>query len=245
MVHHYQCCASIQRQLQAHYRAVIRRERHKHYDYIVLIVPENSLGDPARVPEGVVSVHDGLGHAGGPRREYDSNDFVWAFTEHYTYPPARFLQDGRNKAAYYIMIRNGEVTGGDGAPEEALSLPGFHITARWAALCNQSGAFYGKEGGRRRSEDEAVMYAAIERYVGRENPLQRGGGPEIFWPPEVGGPLMAVAEEGNGLHNIAATMQMESPEFADYPITEMRVPIFDEMSEAQKKDFLALLHVST
>jgi hypothetical protein len=56
---------------------------------------------------------------------------------------------------------------------------------------------------------------------------------------------MAGAEEGNGLHNIAATMQMESPEFADYPITEMRVPIFDEMSEAQKKDFLALLHVST
>jgi hypothetical protein len=32
-------------------------------------------------------------------------------------------------------------------------------------------------------------------------------------------------------------MQMESPEFADYPITEMRVPIFDEMSEAQKKGF--------
>lgn len=179
------------------------------------------------------------------KEESFSDDFVWAFTEHYTYPPARFLQDGRNKAAYYIMIRNGEVTGGDGAPDEALSLPGFHITARWAALCNQSGAFYGKEGGRRRSEDEAVMYAAIERYVGRENPLQRGGGPEIFWPPEVGGPLMAGAEEGNGLHNIAATMQMESPEFADYPITEMRVPIFDEMSEAQKKDFLALLHVST
>ena len=178
------------------------------------------------------------------KEESYPKDFVWAFTEHYTHPPARFLENGRSKAAYYIMIRDGEVTGGDGAPEEALALPGFHITARWAALCNQSGAFYGKEGGRRRSEDEAVMYAAIESYVGRENPLERGGGPEIFWPAEVGGPLMAGSEEGNGLHNIAARMQMASPEFADFPVTEMLVPIFDEMTEAQKQNFLALLHVA-
>ena len=59
------------------------------------------------------------------KEESYPKDFVWAFTEHYTHPPARFLENGRSMAAYYIMIKDGEVTGGDGAPEEALALPGF------------------------------------------------------------------------------------------------------------------------
>lgn len=54
---------------------------------------------------------------------------------------------------------------------------------------------------------------------------------------------MAGAEEGNGLHNIAAAMQSESPEYAELPVTSMRVPIFDDMSEQQKLDFLSLLKV--
>jgi len=54
---------------------------------------------------------------------------------------------------------------------------------------------------------------------------------------------MAGAEEGNGLHNIAATMQAQSPEFVDYPVTEMRVPDFAAMTEAQKQDFLKRLAV--
>ncbi|MGI9233616.1 MAG: hypothetical protein ACR2RD_08300, partial [Woeseiaceae bacterium] len=118
-----------------------------------------------------------------------------------------------------------------------------HVSARWAAICHQSGAFYGAAGGQQRKEDEDVMYAAIEKYVGRENPTGRGGWPPIVWPDEIGGPLMAGAEEGNGLHNIAATMQMVSPEFADLPVTEMRVPIFDDMTEQQKQEFLKLLQV--
>ena len=52
----------------------------------------------------------------------------------------------------------------------------------------------------------------------------------MFWPDTVSGPLMVGSEEGKGLHNIAAAMQIQSPEFVD-------------MTEAQKKDFLELLAV--
>ena len=38
-------------------------------------------------------------------------------------------------------------------------------------------------------------------------------------------------------------MQIPSPEFADFPVTEMLVPIFDDMTEKQKKDFLKLLAI--
>ena len=47
-------------------------------------------------------------------------------------------------------------------------------------------------------------------------------------------------EEGNGLHNIAATLQISSPEYSDLPVTALRVPIFSEMTEEQKKFFIAL-----
>ncbi len=170
-------------------------------------------------------------------------DFEWAFTECYTHPPARLMQDGRQQAGYYIMVKNGEITGGDGEPSEALAIRGFHIRARWAAICNQSGAFYGKEGGQKRREDETVMREAIEAYIGREQPYAEKQPSEMYWPEAVSGPLMAGAEEGNGLHNIAATMQAQSPEFVDYPVTEMRVPDFSAMTEAQKQDFLKRLAV--
>lgn len=169
-------------------------------------------------------------------------DMEWAFTEHYTYPPARLMEGGREKSGYYMIVKDGKITGGDGVPDEALAIPGFHIKARWAAICNQSGALYGP-GDRRRGEGEWAMRQAIEKYVGRKNPYGEPKGPKIVWPPEIGGPLMAGAEEGNGLHNIAATMQTQSPEFVDYPVTVMRVPIFEEMTEEQKKDFIELLHI--
>ncbi len=170
-------------------------------------------------------------------------DFEWAFTECYTHPPARLMEGGREKSGYYIIVKDGEITGGDGEPEEALAIRGFHIRARWAALCNQSGALYGAEGMKKRGEGERAMREAIEKYVGRSNPYGEPPGPKMYWPQEVGGPLMAGSEEGNGLHNIAATMQTQSPEFVDYPVTEMRVPIFDQMTEEQKKAFIELLHI--
>ena len=47
-------------------------------------------------------------------------------------------------------------------------------------------------------------------------------------------------EEGNGLHNIAATLQMDSPEFSELSVTEMRVPIFGDMTKEQKQTFIEL-----
>ena len=38
-------------------------------------------------------------------------------------------------------------------------------------------------------------------------------------------------------------MQTQSPEFVDFPVTEMRVPIFDEMTQEQKNAFIKLLHI--
>ena len=171
------------------------------------------------------------------------SDFEWAFTERYTLPPDRLMKDGRTQSGYYIMVRNGEITGGDGEPEEALAIPGFHIRARWAALCNQSGAFYGADGKLKRDQDELVMRESIERYLGYEDPYGEMQPSERYFPETVRGPLMAGSEEGNGLHNIAACMQTPSPEFADYPVTELLVPIFDDMSEEQKKSFIKLLGI--
>jgi len=38
----------------------------------------------------------------------------WGFSEDYTNPPARLLTAGRRRAAYWFMVANGKITGGDG-----------------------------------------------------------------------------------------------------------------------------------
>ena len=171
------------------------------------------------------------------------DDVKWGFSEIYTFPPDRLVSDGRELSAYYIMVKDGHISGGDGAPDECRELPGFHVKIPWAAICNQSGAKYGREGQRQRSREEQVMYQAIEKYVGRPNPLALGGGPKAVWPPSIGAALGRGSEEGGGLHNIAASLQAPSPEYADMPTTELGVPIFGEMTNTQKKTFLALLNV--
>ena len=108
--------------------------------------------------------------AGGVQLLEEGNlpaDIEWGFTEDYTHPPARLLEGGREKAAYYIMVKDGKVSGGDGAPEECKALPGFHVAIQWATICNQSASKYGREGQRQRSADERVMFGEIEKYVGR------------------------------------------------------------------------------
>jgi hypothetical protein len=177
-------------------------------------------------------------------------DIEWAFTEDYTHAPARLMAGGGKKAGYFIMVKGGKVTAGDGIPEECYELPGFHVQMPWAVICNQSGAKYGREGQQQRSADERVLSAAIEKYVGRANPYDlKGrdakGNPSamlkpVIWPAEVGRALGEGGEEGNGLHNIAATLQMPSPEYANLPVTALRVPIFDAMTDQQKKDFIQL-----
>ncbi len=171
------------------------------------------------------------------------DDIAWAFTEDYTFPPARLMTDGREKSGYFIMVKNGEITGGDGVPEECIALSGFHARIPWAAICNQSRAKYGTEGQRQRSADEQVMYSEIAEYVGRENPL--GLEPiDRVWPREVGAAIGKGHDEGAGLHNIAAAMQAPSPEFQDLPTTELGVPIFNAMTEDQKRFFLGLMNVT-
>ena len=60
------------------------------------------------------------------------------------------------------------------------------------------------------------------------------------WPREVGMAVADGSEEGNGLHNVAATLQTKSPEFEGLPVTEMGVPILTEMTDEQKVSFLSL-----
>jgi len=48
------------------------------------------------------------------------------------------------------------------------------------------------------------------------------------------------SEEGGGLHNIAASLQIPSPEFADLPTTQLGVPVFSQMTDDRKKSFLRL-----
>jgi hypothetical protein len=174
----------------------------------------------------------------------------WAFSEDYTHPPARLMEGGRTHAGYYLMVKNGVVSGGDGILEEARSIPGFHAKLPWASICNQSAALYGREGGMQRSAEEQVLFDAIEAYVGRENPLgleiNKEGKPSLMldpvgpWPPEVGRAVGEGGEEGNGLHNIAATLQTDSPEYADLPVSDLRVPIFADMTDAQKAEFVRI-----
>lgn len=181
--------------------------------------------------------------AGGVRLLQEANlpaDLEWGFTEDYTHPPERLLADGREKAAYYIMVKDGKVSGGDGVPQECKALPGFHVQIQWATICNQSRSKYGREGQKKRSADEQVMFKAIAEYVDQPNPLGLGGGPKAVWPAEIGAALGKGSEEGGGLHNIAASLQMPSPEFAELPTTEMGVPDFAAMTDEQKKEFLKL-----
>ena len=171
------------------------------------------------------------------------NDLEWGFSEIYSHPPARLLSDGRGLSGYYIMVKAGEISGGDGTSDECRALPGFHVELPWASICNQSGSKYGREGQRQRSLEEQVMFKAIEEYVGRLNPLKLKAREKAVWPPEVGAALGKGSEEGGGLHNIAAALQAPSPEFADFPTTELGVPIFEAMSEEQKHTFLNMLAV--
>ena len=177
----------------------------------------------------------------------------WAFTEDYSHPPERLMENGRENSGYYIMVKNGEVSAGDGIIAEARALPGFHVQLPWAYIASQSGVIYGKAGQQQRSQDESQLMKDITMHLNRENPfglgLDKQGAPSYLlepigpWPAEVGKALGEGSEEGNGLHNIAATLQSASPEFADLPLTDTKVPLFSEMSEKQKESFLSLCGV--
>ena len=172
----------------------------------------------------------------------DLSGIEWGFSEIYTHAPERILA-GREMSAYYFMVKDGTVRGGDGAPEACRSLPGFHVEIPWGAIAHASSFFYGREGQRQRSADEAVLFKAIGEHVGRSNPmgLKRR---EVYWHPEIGKALGKGAEEGGGLHNETAKKLRPSDEVANLPQTQWGVPIWVDMSDQQKQDFLRLIGVS-
>ena len=102
--------------------------------------------------------------AGGVKLLKEANlpeDMEWAFSEVYTHAPERFHADGREIVGYYMLVKNGDVTGGDGAPEEVRNTVGFNITARWAAICSPARVLYDGVGSKQRMEESEVMFAAI------------------------------------------------------------------------------------
>lgn len=166
---------------------------------------------------------------------------AWGFSEHYTRPPERLLSKDWPRSGYHFMVENGVVSGGADIPEQCLALPGFHVRFRWAYICNQSGTKYGFAGQKQRSEEEAELLRRMTEYLGYEPQL--GGVENPVWPKPIVTALSAGVEEGAGLHNIAASLQSPSPEFAELPTTELGVPDFSRMSDAQKAYFVDLCHV--
>ena len=112
---------------------------------------------------------------------------------------------------------------------------------RWAYICNQSATKYGSVGQRQRSVEEGILKDEMAAYLGVVPDL--GGIDNPVWPQSIIVALSAGTEEGAGLHNIAASLQSPSPEFSGLPTTSLGVPIFSEMSDQQKIDFLTLCGV--
>ncbi len=166
------------------------------------------------------------------------SDLSWGFSEIYTCPPARLVGEDWPRSGYYFMVKDGVISGGADIPDECLAIPGFHVKFRWAYICNQSGSKYGLAGQKQRGIDEGDLLREMTEHLGDEPDL--GGVPNPVWPKPIVAALMVGVEEGAGLHNIAASLQRPSPEFADLPTTELGIPVFSRMSDIQKADFLAL-----
>ena len=173
----------------------------------------------------------------------DLTGIEWGFSEIYTHAPDRILA-GREMSAYYFMVKDGKATGGVGAPEECRALPGFHVEIPWGAIAHASSFFYGRKGQAERSAGEGVLFKAIAESTGISNPLGLKRR-EVYWHPEIGRALGKGAEEGGGLHNETAKRLIPSPEVANLPQTKWGVPIWEEMSEKQRNDFLVLIGVKT
>ena len=165
-------------------------------------------------------------------------DLCWGFSEIYTCPPQRLISPEWPQSGYYFMVKNGVVSGGAEIPEECLAIPGFHVSIRWAFVCNQSRTLYGTAGQKQRGIDEAQLMGQMSEYLGFE--LDLGGVREAIWPAPVVSALTVGVEDGAGLHNIAATLQSPSPEFADLLTTKLGVPDFSRMTATQKDTFIDL-----
>lgn len=169
-------------------------------------------------------------------------DLSWGFSEIYTGPPDRLVSEQWPQSGYHFMVDKGAVSGGASVPEACLAIPGFHVRFRWAFICNQSASIYGSAGQKRRSAEEGQLHDQLEAHLGFRPHLGEILNP--VWPKPIIAALSVGVEEGAGLHNIAASLQMPSPEFADLPTSELGVPDFEQMSQSQKADFIALCDIN-
>jgi hypothetical protein len=174
----------------------------------------------------------------------DLTSMNWCFSEEYIYTPERLMGD-REVAGYYFMVKDGELSSGDGVPDHCLSLPGFHVRAAWGLIAHPSGSFYGANGQKERSQDSGRLRQELTD-AGRDqekNPLPvrpaNNDGPT--WPKGFGSALSVESENGGGLHNFTAFHLKPSPEVVDLPQTKWGVAILSEMSDQQKEDFYQLI----
>lgn len=100
------------------------------------------------------------------------------------------------KCPLTIMVTDGKISGGDGAPEECRALSGFHVKVKWAVICKQSATQYGPEGQRQRSAEEKAMFKEVDQYVGHPNVIVVDFGPDVVWPKEIAEALGKGADEG-------------------------------------------------
>lgn len=166
----------------------------------------------------------------------------WGFSEIYTAPPARLLCENWSQSGYHFMVKDGVVSGGASVPDNCLAIPGFHVSMRWGFICHQSATKYGAAGQKQRGAEEAELIGAISDYLGYK--VNFGGWENPVWPQPIIDALSVGIEDGAGLHNIAASLQKTSPEYSGLPMTDLGVPFFPSMSDAQKLKFLTLCGIS-
>jgi hypothetical protein len=194
--------------------------------------------------------------------DLDLARFNWGFSEEYKQTPQR-LMDGRDRAGYHLMVKNGEVGGGPFIPDECLELPGFHVAVEWALIAHSSylpfntvgQAERGKAQIRLRRELAAIGIGdgrwALEASVTR-NSDKEPAAPEAcracgatdhqralcpVWPPGIGESLAANADSKNGKWRLK-----RSPELEGFPESDWGVPILQDMDEEQRARFIGLLH---
>lgn len=174
----------------------------------------------------------------------DLAKYNWGFTEEYAHTPKR-LMAGRDVAGYYIMIKDGTISGGAGIPQECLDLSGFHVNVEWGLIAHPSAYFYGAEGFKHRMTGSGQLTRDLEAAgKGDDKNTKRvvktnTDGPA--WPPGIVEALMADAEKGGGLHNFTALHLNSSPEVMDLPQTDWGVPILTETTDQQKEAFYKLI----
>ena len=149
--------------------------------------------------------------------------------------------DESGVASVGILLHDKMACRGRGHSRRMSDNPGFHVSICWAFVCKQSKTLYGAAGQKQRGIDEIELKRQMSEYLGFEPDL--GGVSEAVWPTPIVSALTVGVEEGAGLHNIAATLQKPSPEFADLPATELGVPDFSRMTLAQKDAFIDLCSI--